>query len=260
MSLLDSWPFILFLLVLLVGNELWKKHYQRLTFQISILFISIYLFLVFLLPVLFHRLGADIFVLSGILSLIIVFLFTLVLKKYTGEKFKIHHNTLRLSVIIIFIMMNVLYFTNIIPPIPLSLKEAGVYHNITRNNAGNYLVQAEAGNWLNYFKQYPVFHKSINDSVYVFSAVFSPTKFEAEIVHQWQYYDEVKKEWIDSSKITLPITGGREEGFRTYSFKRSIIPGLWRVKVINMRGQVLGKINFKVETSTSTPDLVTKTY
>ena len=64
-SFSDSWLFVLMLLILLVGNELWKKHYERLAFQVSILFISLYLFWVFLLPVLFHRLGADLFVWWG---------------------------------------------------------------------------------------------------------------------------------------------------------------------------------------------------
>jgi hypothetical protein len=82
-SLADSWFFLLLLLVLLVGNELWKKHYQRLAFQVSVLFISLYLFLVFLLPVIFHRIGTDLFLASGIVSLLLIFLFTLLLRRFS---------------------------------------------------------------------------------------------------------------------------------------------------------------------------------
>jgi hypothetical protein len=56
----------------------------------------------------------------------------------------------------------------------------------------------------------------------------------------------------------LPITGGREEGYRLYSLKQSVTPGLWRVKVMTISGQTLGKINFRVENASSTPDLITK--
>lgn len=251
-SFAQSWLFLLLLLVLLVGNELWKKHYQRLAFQVSILFVSLYLFLVFLLPVLVHRLGADLFIYSGILSLIIVFLFTLLLRKFALEKFKNHHNTLKISIICIFIVMNILYFTNIIPPIPLALKTAGVYHSVTKTSDGDYEVKSEATSWVDYFKRYPVFHRRVGESVYVLSAVFSPVNFSTEVIHQWQYYDEVKKEWVDSSKITAKVNGGREEGYRMYSLKNAVFPGLWRVRVMIPSGKTLGTVNFKIEDATST--------
>ena len=254
----DSWLFILFLLVLLVGNELWKKHYQRLAFQIVIFFISLYLFLVFLLPVLFHRLGADLFIYSGIFSLIMVFLFLLLLRKFAKEKFKKNHNILMVSLFSIFIIMNVLYFTNVIPPIPLSLKDVGVYHTVIKDNSGNYDVKGEPTVWQDYFNLYPVFHKQMGETVYVFSAIFSPVNFSTDIIHQWQYYDESQKIWVDSSKITLTITGGREQGYRLYSSKQAVTPGLWRVKVMTVSGQVLGRIGFNVEESNTLPVLITK--
>lgn len=257
-SLTQNWFFLLLLLVLLIGNELWKKHYQRLAFQIIVLFVSLYLFFVFLLPVLFHRLGGDLFVLGGIMSLIIVFLFTVILRKFAQEKFKSNHKILAVSIVGIFTVMNILYFTNIIPPIPLALKQAGVYHTITKNSAGNYEVKGEASSWLNYFDRYPAFHRRSGEPIYAFSAIFSPVKFATEIIHQWQYYDEIKKEWVDSTKVTLPVIGGREEGFRTYSIKQFPTPGLWRVRVMTPSGQILGNINFKIESATNTPALITK--
>jgi hypothetical protein len=246
-SFTSSWLFLLILIILLIGNELWKKHYKRLTFQISILFISIYLFLIFLLPVLFHRLGADLFIFSGFLSLFIITLFLLVLKKFSLEKFRKSHNIIRISVVSIFVLMNVMYFTNIIPPIPLALKNAGVYHSIIKNNDGNYKVEAELKVWQDYFNRYPVFHRKIGETVYVFSSIFSPVNFATQIVHQWQYYDEVKKVWIDSSRVILSIVGGRDNGFRTYSMKQNILAGFWRVRVMTPEGKVIGNINFEVK-------------
>jgi hypothetical protein len=241
-----------------IGNELWKKHYQRLTFQISILFISLYLFLVFLFPVLFHRLGSDLFIYAGLSSLVIVFLFTLLLRKFSHEKFQKSHNILKVSIIGIFILMNALYFTDIIPPIPLSLKESGVYHDIIKDSSGNYLAQSEPRVWQDYFNRYPVLHIQAREVVYAFSAIFSPVSFSTDIIHQWQYYDAIKKEWINYNKIILPITGGREGGFRTYSAANSLRPGLWRVKVMIPSGQTLGSINFDVKNSSTTRELITK--
>lgn len=254
-SLTDSWLFLVIILTLVIGNELWKKHYQKLTFQISILFISLYLFLVFLYPVLFGRLGSDLFIYAGISSLVIVFLFTLLLRKFSQEKFQNSHNLLKASIISIFVLMNVLYFMDIIPPIPLALKEAGVYHGIIKDSEGNYLAEAEPSIWQDYFTRYPVFHMQAGGKAYVFSAIFSPINFTTKIIHEWQYYDEVKKEWVNYNKIILPITGGREGGFRTYSVSNSLKVGLWRVKVMTPSNQTLGNINFQVENSLTTPKL-----
>jgi hypothetical protein len=257
-SLADSWFFLLLLLVLLVGNELWKKHYQRLAFQVSVLFISLYLFLVFLLPVIFHRIGTDLFLASGIVSLLLIFLFTLLLRRFSHENFKRHHNVLKVSIISIFVLMNVLYFTNVIPPIPLSLKEAGVYHTLVKDGS-NYQVTTETKSWLDFFTRYPVIHLKTGDRAYVFSAIFSPVRFNTEIVHLWQHYDEVTKEWVNSGVVNLAITGGREGGFRTYSWQKGVKTGLWRVKVMTASGKTLGNVKFRVEQSTSTPALITKT-
>jgi hypothetical protein len=258
-SVIQSWFFLLILLVLLVGNEVWKKRYERLVFQISVLFISLYLFLIFILPVLFHRLGADIFIISGITSLILIFLFLFLLKRIAKEKFQSNHHNLKISILAIFILMNVMYFTNIIPPIPLSLKASGAYHNIIKVTEGRYEGRKESETWWNSVRRYPVFHQRAGENVYAFSAIFSPIKLNTEIIHQWQYYNEVTKKWIDSSRIVLPISGGRDEGFRTYSAKQSVTPGLWRVKVMTTRGQVMGYINFKVERVNTIPDLILET-
>jgi hypothetical protein len=264
-SLTQNWFFLLILLALLFGNEIWKKHYERLTFQISVLFVSFYLFLIFLLPVLFHRLGADLFILSGIISLALAFVFLVPIRRGAQEKFEASHNFLRASLLGIFVLMNVLYFANIIPPIPLSIKDSGVYHQITKINSGDlttpaiYEAKGEETSWFDRFTRYPVFHSRVGESVYAFSAIFSPINFATQIIHQWQYYDEVKKVWVDKNKVTLPITGGRAEGFRTYSVSRSLVPGLWRVRVETPAGQILGNINFQVEISTSTPNFISET-
>lgn len=43
----------------------------------------------------------------------------------------------------ILIVVNGLYFLNVIPPLPLSLKEAGVYHSIVAKGPGDYTATIE---------------------------------------------------------------------------------------------------------------------
>ncbi len=246
-SFYESWLFILILLVLLVGNEIWKKYYARLVFQITILFLAIYLFLIFLLPTLAHRLGSDLFVIAGLTSLVLSAAFLSLLRKISPHNFKADHNLVAVSITSIFIIMNLLYFTGVLPPIPLSIKDSGVYHDIEKLVDGNYKVLTEENSWKNYFTRYPVFNRQTGETVYVYSAVFSPVNFSTKVVHQWQYYDESKKQWVDSSRIVIPIIGGREGGFRLYSAKAAVPNGLWRVKVLTERNQAIGYVTFEIK-------------
>jgi hypothetical protein len=245
-TLLASWPFFLILVAVFACNELLKKHYTRLIFQISIFYLSIFLFAIYLIPVLIHQIGPEAFLLSGLASLVALALFLSLLRFLTRERFRKSRNALFLAIAAIFFLMNVLYFTNIIPPIPLSLKDSGVYHSIARTSDGNYAVEAEPGSWIDFFKPYRLFHETAATPVYVFSAIFSPTSFDTSILHEWQHYDETSKNWVTMATIPLPIVGGRDGGYRTYSALSNIAGGLWRVNVETERKQLIGRIKFEV--------------
>jgi hypothetical protein len=81
-----TWPFIALLVIAFVMNESLKRHYIRLSFQISLFFLSIYSFAIFLVPVVLHKIGMWVFLLSGALSLILISIFILVLFHFTNDK------------------------------------------------------------------------------------------------------------------------------------------------------------------------------
>jgi hypothetical protein len=138
-----------------------------------------------------------------------------------------------------------MYFLNIIPPLPLSVKEAGVYYGISKVN-GEYTFNGTTKTWKDYFSIYETFYKKENKPVYVFTSIFSPTKFNQKIIHEWQYYDVVYKEWVTSSIVSLDTFGGRDDGYRTYSMKENIYNGKWRVNVLTSNKRVIGRVNFEV--------------
>ena len=84
------------------------------------------------------------------------------------------------------------------------------------------------------------------DQVYVYTAVFSPTKLNTTIIHEWQHRKPDSNEWVTVSTISLPLIGGREGGFRTFSFRDGLEAGLWRVNVETPTGHTLGTIRFEV--------------
>ncbi len=245
-TLSATWPFILILVVAILANEFLKKHYARLIFQTSFLFISIFLFAIFEVPIVLNRIGAPIFIVSGAISLIIISAFFSLLKGVIGPEFKKNRITLRTAISLIFIVINVLYFTNLIPPLPLSLKSAGIYHLVTRDDAGNYVAEYEDLGWEGFFKIYKDFHLAPGSPVYAYSAIFAPSDINLNVVHEWQYLDEESDMWVDKSRIPLPVVGGRDGGFRTYSVGYDLQSGRWRLNVETQNGQVIGRLFFNI--------------
>ncbi len=245
-TLVESWPFLLLLLGLLIGNEFFKKRYLRFDFQISIFFVALFSFSIFYIPILLGALGAKVFLLSGLISLIFIALFVFLISCTMPKLVSKGHNILIGSIGGIYVIINIFYFTNIIPPIPLSLKDAGVYHSVERAN-GDYIVKYEQQKWYEFYKKYKhEFNRAAGEPVYFYSAVFSPTNLDTKIFHSWQYFDEDKGKWIESFKKGYSIVGGQDGGYRGYTIKENIFSSRWRVDVMTEREQLLGRYKFTV--------------
>jgi len=246
-SISDSWPFLLLLAFLLFGNEFFRARYARKIFRISIFYFTLFSFLIFYVPIVIGSMGARVFLLSGFISIIIIAFFIKILARISTEQISGIRNTLIASIAGIFIAINIMYFANIVPPIPLSLKDAGVYHFVAREN-GNYKVLDEERIWREHL---PFIARKIHirrgEPVYFYSAVFAPAKITTPIFHEWQYFDEAQEKWITANRIGFQISGGRDGGYRGYTIKQSIFPGRWRVNVATGRGQALGRVYFIVE-------------
>lgn len=258
-TLAASWPFLLLLGIAFTVNELLKYQYARLTFQISMLFLSFYVFCIYITPIVIHSMGVFSFILAGIISIVCTAFYVSALKYFNTKQYEQGRLGIFTSLILITVVMNVLYFTNLIPPLPLSLKDAGIYHAIARTHEGEYEVAAEPRNAiLEYFSFSSTYHSVSGEPAYLYSAVFSPTKLNTTIVHDWQLYNPTQKKWISQNVIKLPIVGGRGEGYRTYSQKAHLIPGKWRVDVETLNGQKIGRVRFTVVSATTSPATVIK--
>lgn len=247
-----SWPFVLILAVLFIGNEFFRKPFVRLAFRLCIYFIAIFSYAICILPVLFHKIGSNMFIISGIASLILIFI-------YISLFFAKNKKLLMLNIAGVYMVFNIFYFANIIPPLPLTLKEIGLYHQVEQNTNGKYKLTFEPMRWWEYIiKTEPVFHQIAGEPVYIFANVFSPAKLNVKIVHRWSYFNELQKKWVEVNNLQYPIFGGNNWGYRGYSFKQNIMVGRWRVEVVTQNGQILGRINFKVEKSVAVPQLKTE--
>ncbi|MDO8560035.1 MAG: DUF2914 domain-containing protein [bacterium] len=248
-----SWVFLGIMSALLVGNEFAKNNYVRLAYHITIFYTALFSFAIFFLPVLTRRMGTGMFLLSGATSLATIAVILFALAKLTPAVFLRARAKAFAGIAAVFLLFNVLYFTNVIPPVPLSLKQIGVYHGVTARG-GAYQAMVEPSPWYRIDRDSAaVFHRSGSEPVFVFSSVFAPTDLRTPIVHRWSIYDERSRRWVERDRLSFPITGGRDGGYRGYSLKRSIQDGKWRVEVVTNRGQLIGRITFTVEAADVSP-------
>src|SRR3989344_5013874 len=241
-----SWIFIFIIAALLIGNERFVRLYTRFVFQFSVFFTVLFSFLIFFLPVISGKIGPYMFLASGVASLVIVTGFYYFLSYLVPERAKAEGTRLARSIGAIFLIFNFLYFTGAIPPLPLALKDAGVYHGAARSG-DEYRLLAEPTPWFEAYLRYnAVFRRAPNESVDAYTALFAPTGLSTTVFHEWQRYDETSGEWITEETIPYFIVGGRDGGYRGYSIKSDVTAGRWRVDVKTEFGQLIGRVSFRV--------------
>ena len=247
-ALFTSWPFLFILAAILIAGELLRDFYKRLDYQLTVLSVSIFSFLIFYVPILTGTMSEKMFLVSGVSSLFVFYIIYRILFSSVPHIFSEYNQwkNIWIKVLGLFLLINSLYFTNILPPIPLSLKDGGVYHLVTRTTEG-YTLIGEPKGFLDRFRFRDTIHVAPGTPVYAFSSVFAPTDLQVPIVHVWQQYNEGTKKWITVSTIDFPITGGSDGGYRGYSYKKNVSPGKWRVSVNTPRGQIIGRIQFEIK-------------
>lgn len=249
-----SWPFLLLLLLAMFANEFFQKKYERLAFQLSFFYFSLFSFCIFLIPLITKEIGPGIFILSGAVSIFVLWVYIFILHYFVREKFLESRTNIWGLVTAIFIVVNILYFANLIPPIPLALKDSGIYHSVEKTVEGDYVVSGEVHGWNKYLSLSEKVHWKEGETLYAYTSIFSPGSLDTDIVHDWQYKDE-KGEWVSVTRTALHLSGGRSGGFRTFSQKANFTPGFWRVDVETPYGQLIGRINFEIVPTEVTPNL-----
>jgi hypothetical protein len=245
-ALTKNWLFLGFLIIILIGNEFIENRLSNLKLQFILYFLATFSYFIFFIPVLIKVMNTFVFVLSGIISVIWVLgLLYFIIKKSNKRTLK-EFKKITIIIIAVFFILNLFYFLNWIPPVPLSLKDAGIYHHVSRVDE-QYKVKLEKGPWYYFWKSSDDnFHYQTGDTVYCYAAVFAPTALNKKIIHQWQIYDKKSDEWKTTDQLSYKISGGRDGGYRGYSYKKNMQYGEWRINVITKEGLLLGRLNFDV--------------
>lgn len=244
-SLFASWPYLFILAAIFIGNEIFRRYHSRLAMSALLLFFSLISYTILLVPVLLAMIGTIPFLVSSGLA-VVIFLFYLRLLAWLGrERFRSVRHWIGIGMVVITAAINVAYFTKVLPPLPLALADAGVYHSVAHIGS-QYEAIGEQQSWTVRIGQPTVMHIAPGDKLYVFSAVFAPARLSTRIVHDWQWFDPVTHRWTQQSRVSFAISGGREGGYRVYSIKTKVKFGDWRVDIATQDGRRVGRVRFRV--------------
>jgi hypothetical protein len=246
-SVFASWPFLIFMAAVFIGQEVFRHYHSRLVFVALLLFFSVYSYAIMLVPMVIGRIGQIPFLLSGAVALGLFFLYMRALARLGHDRYRGARAQIAAGMAVIALVINAFYFLKVFPPLPLVLTDAGAYHQVRRNGADfQALAEEEPAAWRALFGTRPVLHVQPRARLFLYSAVFAPRGLHARIVHEWQWLD-ASGAWSTQQRVGVPIAGGREDGFRFYTIKTAPRPGQWRVNIITDDGRSIGRLRFSVE-------------
>jgi hypothetical protein len=251
-SIFSNWPFLLILYILFISSEILFSKYQQTMFQVGMWFAATLSFTIFFIPVITKNVGPWTFLLSNIISVFVGWIFIhMLIKAY--EPIRRRLAMVKTMFVMISLAFIAAYFLNIIPPIPLSMNESGIYHLVSRDAAGTLTARAEPRGFFEKFLPETDISITPGSQVYGYTAVFSPAGINTTLQHVWEYKEKGGR-WKEFSRSTFAVNGGRLGGFRWYSFV-SPFEGEWRIRTLSIYGQEIGQTPFTVTFVNQVPPL-----
>ncbi|HRK54273.1 MAG TPA: DUF2914 domain-containing protein [Cyclobacteriaceae bacterium] len=251
-SLSKTASFFVILVALLLANEFLKRRISNKYLQFSVYFFLNFTFFTFMIPVFIKQMNTLTFIISGVVSLLsTLVLINIIYSVSATTRKEIHFSKMMGLVVFIYALINVFYFLKLIPPVPLALDSGIVAHNVRLEN-NNYLVSYETDEWYIFWRKHRLeYIRRPDENVYAFSTIFAPTDIQKSIFHRWKWRNNHTGDWEIVEDIGFDITGGRDGGYRGYTYKSNVAPGTWKVEVITEEELVLGVIDFEVIISSS---------
>jgi hypothetical protein len=215
---------------LLVTNEFLGKQYRlRLTLAWAFLGLNCMLLLNFILPHAVNSLHPFWFYLSTMLGVALVTLLYWFGGRGSGRI---------LPVWIIAVLLTGAYHLDLIPPVPLVKRAMYAGLDFQRSDGSYNLMVETPSRWAIWRSPGDVVHFRPGERVYCLSAVFAPKGLGTTLSHRWERRIG-PGQWVKVQENSFNVTGGRENGFRGYSYKLMTEPGNWRVLLLSEGGRVL---------------------
>lgn len=241
-SLVTSFLFMGFLATLLIINELPRFQKAGITIRASLFALCLSSYFIYLVPVVTGEIGVVSFILSMTISMCLFLFLCTRIHKNKNDSGWLNKRILGPGLVIQFVFV-AMYFFKLLPPVPVSLKYIGIYQNIQKSQ-GQFVLNYERDWWRFWQSGAQTFVKRQGDKVYCFVSIFSPTQFKDNVQVVWFY--KTKRGWKKVDQVSLPIVGGRDQGYRGYIYKSNFDAGDWKVRVMTSDQREVGRISFAV--------------
>jgi len=236
--------FFALLVALLVGTEFLRDRLSNLRLLVSLYALVCFAFFTFFLPVMTGLMNAAIFLVGAGLSAVVTFRVVQLIYRNNPDRSRREAVGVTVPAFALIGLLVGFYFLNWIPPVPLSLKFGGIYHEVKKT--GDQFELSFEKQWYQAWKRsddtFPA-----NEPVYCFTAVFAPVDLNTTVYHHWYFRPNDGKPFTHADRIPIKISGGREGGYRAYTFKQRLDPGDWRVDVETEDGRIIGRVSVRVE-------------
>lgn len=242
-SMVSSFVFLGLLAVILLVNELPRFHAQSYRIKFGLFVICFASYWLYVIPILLGYIGWVPFLVSLLLTslCVLVFIWICCKKASTEPLLKKRLSQSGYGVVAAFFVFYLLHW---IPPVPLSLQHIGIYHNVEKSQS-EYLLSYSRPFWKFWQNGDQDFDAQTGDKIYCFFRLFSPTRFQDRIQVRWLL--KGSDGWATQDVIPVSIVGGRDDGYRGFTYKSSYQPGKWRIQIETTDGREIGRISFDVE-------------
>ncbi len=254
-SVFTSFVFVIFLLGLIVANELPKVRQSGIGIRWALWVLCLFCFFSVLFPLALGFVGVVPFLLSAVTTILILFLHMRWMARLQKNGREILRAFVQPGFAVVGLFV-ILYFLHLVPPVPLAVHDMGIYHQLEKRE-GKYIVSHERPWWKFWETGDQTFLFRTGDQIYFFTKIFSPGRFSDQVIIHW-LYDDPRSGWITSDKVRMQVSGGREEGFRGFAVKKNFQPGHWRVQVETTDEREIGRLYVNIIQDTSTDERVWK--
>ena len=234
-----AWVLSLFLSSLLVANEFLENHYRRYTISWALFGLCAMLLFNFALP----------FLLGSVLSIwfYLSTLFGAFFAYWLYSKTPNHLGSIWPVWLIAGVLM-LAYAGDMIPPVPLVKRDIAMAYSIQKAN-GKYQLSQQKSSWWVFWRKTSndlqvVSSGGASQRIYCFSSIFAPAGLKTKLFHDWQLH--TKNGWILQSQASFNVSGGRNDGFRGYTYKTNPAVGDWRVIIKTENNKTIAVHNFSV--------------
>lgn len=207
----------------------------------------------YLIPLELHSIRPWMFYLSVLLALIPILPHYRWLARWSGDV-KLALRQAVLPALIVQGLFALLYALRIAPPVPLAVKEMGIYHNVEKvPGEATWLLSYDRPMWKFWQKGDTDFRERPSDKVWCFARIFAPKGFLDTVSLVW-FYHHPTRGWTRVYGLPLKLVQSGERGFAVDGYLTQPQPGDWRVEIQSVDERTVGQLHFTVTPDTDTEE------